>query len=443
MKLTTTKRLGTILGVIVLAAACSPARDHGARDRHGRRLRPRQRRAIRGGLPVRAGVAVRRADRRRQHAVAHGRVRCDRHHPQARRRAVRRAAQRSGGLLGRPVEWTLLDDESDGAKVTTLYEQLISQDGVDLIIGPVWHAEHPARHGGGRAARVRHAAAHGGHRPAAAPTTASSRRGRSARRPTSTSRASARRARELPDAAEDDRDRRQPERLHRLRRQRRRRRPTTGVVKVAEERGLDGRRSTSATRRRPRDWAPIATQIRDANPDFVFNSGHRRRPGEPVQAMAQLDYQPPMMFSLFPAPGPAARPGRAGRGRPVGLASSRRTTRPSTSSVRRPRRSSRTFEARRPREAAVHRLRDAGRGLAGTPGRSSSPGVKGAGNARPPGDLRRPARHGRRDHVQRQAHVRPGQQQLLADRPRPLKQIQNGDWVDGLADRPGRRRPAS
>ena len=42
----------------------------------------------------------------------------------------------SGGLLGRPVEWTVLDDESDQAQVTTLYERLISQDQVDLIIGP-------------------------------------------------------------------------------------------------------------------------------------------------------------------------------------------------------------------------------------------------------------------------------------------------------------------
>lgn len=42
----------------------------------------------------------------------------------------------SGGLLGRPVEWLLLDDESDGTQIPTLYEQLISQDGVDLIIGP-------------------------------------------------------------------------------------------------------------------------------------------------------------------------------------------------------------------------------------------------------------------------------------------------------------------
>ena len=41
-----------------------------------------------------------------------------------------------GGLLGRQVEWTVLDDESDQAKVSPLYEQLISQDKVDLIIGP-------------------------------------------------------------------------------------------------------------------------------------------------------------------------------------------------------------------------------------------------------------------------------------------------------------------
>ncbi|HEX7222547.1 MAG TPA: ABC transporter substrate-binding protein, partial [Candidatus Limnocylindrales bacterium] len=41
-----------------------------------------------------------------------------------------------GGLLGRPVEWTVLDDESDQASVATLYERLISEEQVDLIIGP-------------------------------------------------------------------------------------------------------------------------------------------------------------------------------------------------------------------------------------------------------------------------------------------------------------------
>src|ERR1700754_1865060 len=39
----------------------------------------------------------------------------------------------NGGLLGRPVEWMVLDDKSDQAQVTALYERLIGQEGVDLI----------------------------------------------------------------------------------------------------------------------------------------------------------------------------------------------------------------------------------------------------------------------------------------------------------------------
>jgi len=42
----------------------------------------------------------------------------------------------SGGLLDRPVEWKLYDDESSADKVTELYERLITEDKVDLIIGP-------------------------------------------------------------------------------------------------------------------------------------------------------------------------------------------------------------------------------------------------------------------------------------------------------------------
>ena len=56
----------------------------------------------------------------------------------------------------------VLDDESDQAKVAQLYEQLICQDEVDLIIGPVRDAEHPVGDGGRRAARLRDAAAHRG-----------------------------------------------------------------------------------------------------------------------------------------------------------------------------------------------------------------------------------------------------------------------------------------
>jgi branched-chain amino acid transport system substrate-binding protein len=41
-----------------------------------------------------------------------------------------------GGLLGREVRLTILDDQSDADRVVSDYEQLIAQDGVDLVFGP-------------------------------------------------------------------------------------------------------------------------------------------------------------------------------------------------------------------------------------------------------------------------------------------------------------------
>lgn len=41
-----------------------------------------------------------------------------------------------GGLLGRQVELTILDDASDAARVVADYESLIAQDEVDLVMGP-------------------------------------------------------------------------------------------------------------------------------------------------------------------------------------------------------------------------------------------------------------------------------------------------------------------
>ncbi len=42
----------------------------------------------------------------------------------------------SGGLLGRPVEYVVLDDQSKPDISRTLYERLITADNVDLILGP-------------------------------------------------------------------------------------------------------------------------------------------------------------------------------------------------------------------------------------------------------------------------------------------------------------------
>ncbi|MFC6082667.1 ABC transporter substrate-binding protein [Sphaerisporangium aureirubrum] len=44
----------------------------------------------------------------------------------------------TGGLLGRKVEWKVVDDQSDQAKVSQLYERLIGQDKVDLTL-PAGH----------------------------------------------------------------------------------------------------------------------------------------------------------------------------------------------------------------------------------------------------------------------------------------------------------------
>src|SRR5512142_3523503 len=41
-----------------------------------------------------------------------------------------------GGLLGRKVEWIVKDDQSKPDLARTLYEQLITSDKVDLLMGP-------------------------------------------------------------------------------------------------------------------------------------------------------------------------------------------------------------------------------------------------------------------------------------------------------------------
>src|SRR5205085_3441949 len=41
-----------------------------------------------------------------------------------------------GGLLGRPVQWIVKDDQSKPELARTLYEQLVTSDKVDLLMGP-------------------------------------------------------------------------------------------------------------------------------------------------------------------------------------------------------------------------------------------------------------------------------------------------------------------
>lgn len=220
----------------------------------------------------------------------------------------------NGGLLGRPVEWTVLDDESDQARVTQLYERLISQDEVDLIMGPyatpnilsamavaerysyvlpqhtaviaplmTYECQFPAWSIGPEPNRyvpeLVFEALASLDEPPRRIVVAANQNG-------STDFV----ANGLPDDPED-----------------------ASVANVGEELDLE----VAANIQYPpttTDWPPIAAQIRDANPDFVFNSAIGVDTVNLIQAMEQLDYRPPLMFSLFPAPGPLLGVGDAAEG---------------------------------------------------------------------------------------------------------------------------------
>jgi branched-chain amino acid transport system substrate-binding protein len=62
------------------------------------------------------------------------------------------------------------------------------------------------------------------------------------------------------------------------------------------------------------EWSSVATQLRDADADIVINNGLAVDPIGIIEAMAQLNYEPPLFFTLFPAPGPVLGLGELGEG---------------------------------------------------------------------------------------------------------------------------------
>ena len=210
----------------------------------------------------------------------------------------------NGGLLGRPVEWTVQDDESDQAKVAQLYERLISQDGVDLIMGPyatpnILSAMAVAeRHG---YVLPQHTAVIAplltydcqfpawsiGYEPNVyVPTQLYEAVATLPEPPQTVAFATNQNgstdfvSRGLPDD-ENDPDARS----------------------IATQMGLeivaDIQYPPGTT-----EWAPIATQLQQADPDLIVNNSLGVDTVGLIQAMRQLDYEPPLIFSLFPAPGP-------------------------------------------------------------------------------------------------------------------------------------------
>jgi branched-chain amino acid transport system substrate-binding protein len=208
----------------------------------------------------------------------------------------------AGGLLGRKVEWKLLDDQSDTSKVSALYQRLITQDKVDLLMGPYatpnilaamavaqQHEYVLPQH----TAVLAPLLTYGCQFPAwsIGPTPNSFIPGQLfdavATLPTPPKRIAvltnqSGSAAFVSDGYGTDK---------------------SGVLSIARKRGLkvvvDVHYAPTIT-----DWAPIAAQVRSADPDLIIDDGLGSDAVKLLQALKRLNYRPKKMFALFPSPGP-------------------------------------------------------------------------------------------------------------------------------------------
>src|SRR5438067_7226772 len=203
-----------------------------------------------------------------------------------------------GGLLGRKVEWLLKDDQSKPDLARTLYEQLITVDKVDLLIGPYATANIVAavgvaqRYGkiifhhtagvpgllkydmqfptGGLPADpevslpelVFDAVAHAPKPPKTVAILTS----------------------KFPS-------------VHFI---------SVGAREVAKKRGLQ-EVAWLEWEFGNRDFGAIAARVKEANPDFLFIGAIGVEGLLLVDALRKIEYTPPLHFHMFPAPGPMAK----------------------------------------------------------------------------------------------------------------------------------------
>lgn len=202
-----------------------------------------------------------------------------------------------GGLLGRKVEWIVKDDQSKPDVARTLYEQLVTSDKVDLLMGP--YATGAILSAMGVAQRynkmlIHHTfgipslAKYDMHFPAwslgpdpgtTVPNTLFDALAASPKPPKTIAVVTSK----FPS-------------VHFM---------SLGAREVAKKRGLQevlflewefGNR----------DFGPIAARVKDAKPDLVFVGDIGLEGNMLLEAMKKLDYEPPLHFHLYPAPGPMA-----------------------------------------------------------------------------------------------------------------------------------------
>ena len=202
-----------------------------------------------------------------------------------------------GGLLGRPVEWIVKDDQSKPDLARTLYEQLITVDKVDLLMGP--YATGAILSAMGVAQRynkllihhtfgIPNLAKYEGHFPAWS-------LGADPANTFNNTLHDALAAQPNPPKTIAVVTSKFPS-IHFM---------ALGEREVAKKRGMTevlflewefGNR----------DYGPIAARIKDANPDFIYVGAIGLEGNQLLDALKKIDYTPKYHFYMYPAPGPMA-----------------------------------------------------------------------------------------------------------------------------------------
>src|SRR5207249_1632010 len=205
---------------------------------------------------------------------------------------------KGNGLLGRPVEWVLLDDQSKPDLTRSLYEKLITVDKVDLVIGP--YATSGILAAMGVAQRYQkmlvhhsfgmpHLAKYEMQFPSTAllgpepnktvPAMIFDGLAATSHPPKSIAIITSK----FPSAQFI----------------------SAGARDVAERRGLKVLLYLEYEFGTP-DFGTLAARVKDANPDVLWVGALGFDGNQMLEAMKKLDYMPPRHFHLFPAPGPLA-----------------------------------------------------------------------------------------------------------------------------------------
>jgi branched-chain amino acid transport system substrate-binding protein len=205
---------------------------------------------------------------------------------------------RRNGLLGRPVEWVLLDDQSKPDVARTLYERLVTVDKVDLLIGP--YATGSILSAMAVAQRydkllvhhtfgMPHLAKYERQFPAWA---LGPEPGRTFPNLLFDALAAAPKPPQTIAIVTD----KFPS-VHFV---------STGAREVAQKRGL---REVLYLEFEfgTRDFGPVAARIKDANPDFLWVGAIGLDGNQILDALKKIDYAPKRHFYLYPAPGPLAK----------------------------------------------------------------------------------------------------------------------------------------